>query len=622
LLVTTDLETGVKETYCRIDDGDTFIYKASLGFDTDGEHRLTYWGVDGANNKEKEKILVLRVDSSLKGAGGRDASGRYSRQWYADEKGELTGAVDIPFYILLSTSEKSDGQQYLLDLPKLAADTGQSIVFRKGGTVNLQLQAGGPKGRADMFQVKIDALPPVTRVIFTGATAYETGGEVYYGTGLTAAFEARDEQKGIVSGCKETYVSLDDTPFFLYKEPLHVFSREKKYRFRYYSVDNVGNPEEVKEMGFTVDTTPPVTTWKVSGMALGRILSPQSLVDLSAVDNLTGVKDIFYRFDDQPEKKYGRTLGTAELRKLSPGEHVMYFYALDQTGNREKNGELSFYFDTAGHTVELRVAGDRYDKGQVVYVSPRSRLGFTAAGEQTPIKNIVYRVDGGQETQYNNVFFQLAEETGKYILGYWGSDAVGNITKKETQVMFIDAAPPQTRVKLDGPIFRNRYSTFAAARTMIELTADDEYSGVKTIYYRVDGSPAREYRQPFPLQTAGKHTLTYYASDMVNNMEKIQQMTIHIDNEPPDLRVTYNIMPRKDPEKGIPVFTGNLVIGFSAVDAQTEVDKIIYRFNNGKEHLYRNLVSEFEAGKVYALNVYAVDRLGNKREQTVVFRVE
>jgi len=630
-LVSTDLEAGVKEIRYNIDGGETSVYKDFLKFETNGRHTLTYWGVDGANNGEGEKKLELRVDNSLKGTDGND-SGRYPRQWYADKTGKLTGTVDIPFYLLLATSDKDNGQWFLLDLPKLGADTGQSVMFKKGGTAYLQLQAGGPGGRADMFQVQIDALPPVTRAVLSGAKTYEAGGEVYFGPGLTVAVDARDDGKGTVSGYRETYVSLDDSPFFTYKTPLNIFSREKAYRFRYYSVDNVGNAEEVKEMKFTVDTTPPVTTWKVSGMTQGRILSPQSLIELSAVDNLTGVKELFYRFDAQPEKKYGRPLEKSELGPLAMGEHVLYFYAQDQTGNREKTGELSFYFDTAQHTLELKVTGDRHDKGEVMYVSPRSRLGFAAAGaEQTPIKNILYQVDGGQEILYDNTFFQPPgasgasggnSASGRHILSYTGSDAVGNTSKKQTRVLLVDTEPPRTRIKIGDPVYRDRYSTFAGSRTLMELAAEDDHSGVKAIYYRVDGSPAKEYRGPFSVQAGGKHTLTYYAVDMVNNSEKPIQMAFQIDNEPPELQVTYNAEPRKDSVDGIPVYPRDLAIGFNAVDWQTEVDKIIYRFNNGKELLYRNLVSDFEPGKVYTLTVYALDRLGNKREQSVVFRVE
>ncbi|MDQ1352284.1 MAG: hypothetical protein QG657_2590, partial [Acidobacteriota bacterium] len=349
------------------------------------------------------------------------------------------------------------------------------------------------------------------------------------------------------------------------------------------------------------------------------------------VDNLTGVKEIFYRFDDGPEKKYGGSLETSELGRLTMGEHVLYFYAQDQTGNPEKTGELSFYFDTAQHTLELKVTGDRHDKGEVVYVSPRSRLGFAAAaaaGEQTPIKNILYQVDGGRETRYDNTFFQppgangASGAGGRHILSYTGSDAVGNTTKKEVQVIFIDTEPPQTRLKIGNPVYRDRYSTFAGSRTLMELAAEDDHSGVKAIYYRVDGSPAKEYRGPFSVQAGGKHTLTYYAVDMVNNSEKPLQMAFQIDNDPPELRVTYNAEPRKESVDGIPVYPRDLVISFNAVDAQTEVDKIIYRFNNGKEYLYRSLVSDFEPGKVYRLTVYALDRLGNKQEKTAVFKVE
>lgn len=145
---------------------------------------------------------------------------------------------------------------------------------------------------------------------------------------------------------------------------------------------------------------------------------------------------------------------------------------------------------------------------------------------------------------------KISDLPRRYVLTYSGSDAVGNTGKIHTRVIVVDAEQPQTHLKLDGPVYRDRYSTFAVSRTLMELSAVDDHSGIKAIYYRVDGSPAKEYRGPFSIQAGGKHTLTYYAVDMTNNSEKPLQMAFQIDNEPPTLQINYNVEPLKNSGDG------------------------------------------------------------------------
>jgi hypothetical protein len=377
----------------------------------------------------------------------------------------------------------------------------------------------------------------------------------------------------------------------------------------------------VREITFTVDTTPPVTHWQVSGKTAGRILSSQSVITLSAVDNLSGVKAIYYRFGKQKEKKYRGILAAGVLRGLPEGEHTLFYYAADNTGNKEEPHELSFFLDHTSPALTLEVHGDRHRQGNTLFVSRRSRIGLAASDRRTPVKDIRYQISEGKITQYRTPF-QLPRESSRHTVCYCSIDGVGNMGKKQTQLVITDTTPPETKIRLQGPVFTDRFRSFASPRTNIELMASDDQSGVKAIYYRIGGQPVKEYVRPFRITAPGTHTIEYYASDRVNNKEPSKKMTVYVDKDPPLLKINYNAVPKKDPETGVLIFPGNLLVSLTAEDKHTEVDKIIYRLNEGEEHLYRNPLSGFERGKVITLEVFAVDRLGNTAGAAVSFRVE
>ena len=627
-LVPADLEAGVKETRYRVNDGESTVYTGPLSFEKDGEYTLAYFTVDGVGNRETEKDLTLKVDNSLEDPGFRTTHGKYPRQWYVDDGGELTGPPGRPFYLVLSNTEnpgKETGVSVLLDLKKLGEDTGKPITFKEGGVNALRLSVRGPVKPVEpgIFQVRIDAVPPRTLAVFSGAEKYRSGKELYFGPGLSLSFTGEDNKTGIRSGYCETFVSVNDTAFFTFSAPLTVFSREKRYRCRYYSVDNVGNAEEVREAVFSVDTTPPVTTWEVTGTTEGRVFSSRSVITLSASDNLSGVRSLFYRFDEGKERKYRGALAAGVLGRLPDGEHILYYFAEDNTGNREDPHELSFYLDHRGPVVSLGVSADHYEKGSVLYVSGRSRIRLGASDPGSLVKGIRYRIDGGGMNEYHGPFpVPPSGGSGRHTLRFFAVDGVGNVCEQQSRTLSLDTTPPETKLRLTGPVFKNRYRDFACPQTGFELTAHDTQSGVQRINYRIDGSPVKEYTRSFRIAGGGPHTIEYRSLDRVNNNEPWNKTKIIVDDQPPVLKITYNVIPRKDAESGILIFPENLLIDLIASDTYTEVDKIIYRLNDGKERLYRNPLSDFGAGKTFVLKVLAVDRLGNTVKETVTFRIE
>ncbi|MCP5103338.1 MAG: hypothetical protein GY950_08165, partial [bacterium] len=97
---------------------------------------------------------------------------------------------------------------------------------------------------------------------------------------------------------------------------------------------------------------------------------------------------------------------------------------------------------------------------------------------------------------------------------------------------------------------------------------------------------------------------------------------LQVDKKPPKLRFAYDREPLfKEPGSGLPVFPGGVLVYLAAQDEETEVDRVTYTLNGGPEVLYRNPLTHFEAGKMIVLKALAVDRLQNRSQVTLKFRV-
>lgn len=641
ILTASDLEAGVKEIRYTIDNGEQQLYDKPLTFETDGEYCLTYYAVDHVNNIENKKKLQLIVDNSPLQTGFQVPPVKFPKQWFKNNDGRLMGSVNHPFFLQLSPDKnftgngKGDaGPVFFLDLKKLLDESGQAVTFKKQGVNYLHIPRGKNGKQGDTFQVLIDSLPPVSGPDFSGAQRYvapptgQNGKTIFYGPGLTLRFSGKDRAgkrksktgPNLVSGFNQVFVSIDGSEFFTYASPLKIFSREKIYKCSYYAVDNVGNAEKVKNLQFTVDTTPPSTRREITGLKSGRILSSRSVISLSAEDNSSGVRGIYYGFDGNAPKPYRGAIGAARFKRLKDGEHRLVFYAVDNVGNKEKSRKISFYMDHGGPRVILKVKGDQYEEHNTIYVSGRSRVSLTAVDRKTDVESIRYRIGGNETKEYEHPF-PLQGPDRAYSLRYTGIDSVGNTGKGQTQRFVLDKLPPETDFKFDGPVFRDRFSQYISPGTKIQLTAADTGAGIETVYYKLDSGKLKHYSMPFQITAPGVHTIKYYAADRVKNTEKQKQFKVYVDNQPPELQVKYNVSPMRTRDKNILEFPDYLLVSLLADDANTEVDRIIYRLNSGQEKLYRNPLSSFEPGKIYRLWVAAYDRVGNKTETKVTFRV-
>jgi len=189
-----------------------------------------------------------------------------------------------------------------------------SLSLEKRISASTQMNKGGSRD---------DTTPPVTVAVFDPPS--ECG---WWQPGVTLTLNATDDESGV----NVTYVQVDEEAWVVYTHCLS-FGYEGCFVVRFYSVDNAGNVEDVKQVDVRIDATPPIVTcsldppspdgnngWYVSNIA----------VTVNATDPLSGVKLLWWRYSDSQE--WQNYTGPFNLT-----EHHSSFetYSEDNAGNTE-----------------------------------------------------------------------------------------------------------------------------------------------------------------------------------------------------------------------------------------------------------------------------------------------
>jgi parallel beta-helix repeat protein len=126
-----------------------------------------------------------------------------------------------------------------------------------------------------------------------------------------------------------------------------------EYTVQYYSVDGTGYRESLKEETVILDNSPPNTSLSLVDTTTGKIR-------LSAKENTGGsgigqasTSGIYYKLDSAQSYTYVQS-GVKELTNVANGAHTVYYYSVDNLGNKEVeksstfSGGLSYTFCSSG----------------------------------------------------------------------------------------------------------------------------------------------------------------------------------------------------------------------------------------------------------------------------------
>jgi len=125
-----------------------------------------------------------------------------------------------------------------------------------------------------------DIYPPKTRI---SQNPYQPNGKNgWYDTNVSVRLYTCD-----ISGINSTFYRVNEGDWNVYTSPVNLTKDGKEILFEFYSVDKVGNKEDVKSKIFNIDKTPPNTTLKSSFIIKGMNIYIKFI--LNAKDETSGM---------------------------------------------------------------------------------------------------------------------------------------------------------------------------------------------------------------------------------------------------------------------------------------------------------------------------------------------
>ena len=545
---------------------------------------------------------------------------------YKAQDGKLYINKSLPLYLRIATSPEANAESHLLESEDSKAysnpmylDTEGYNTVRSPSKVDTATKEVVYPIQDIIFELYADSKAPSTKIDIDKKLSFKKEDVNYYGEKLTLSFTRYDA----TSGVEGTYISIDGAPYKKYQEEIEL-NEEKRYHIQYYSVDHVGNVEEVNKTKIHIDISNPETKLEVVKDKYEDILSPRSEIKLTANDDGSGIHSVFYSLDEGTLKKYNNTL---KISGLKEGEHSIVYYAEDNVSNKEERQTFSFYLDKTPPMIVDELLGNTFIANGKEYASGRSRIKLTAMDNKAGVKEIRYSINDGEFRSYNQPFY--LNKAGSLNIKTFVTDNVNNQTIKtimanKANLSYVDLSGPKPGYRLEGPSFISHDTAFIRKSTKILLSAMDEESGLKRIEYNIDNQPISEYENALSLDSDGLHQLNYTAYDNVDN-SNTKSLILFVDESGPEIFHRFSISSEKYKSKEgkkIPVYPSHVVLFLSATDEHVGYDKMHYTIEGEPTKRYTTLIDGFKEGNLYEMDVEARDKLGNKSAIRIEFFIE
>jgi len=341
-----------------------------------------------------------------------------------------------------------------------------------------------------------DLTPPKTYYTITGISEGEI---IAVNTKITLTAEDS------LSGLQSILYKIDDGSFMVYKEgtfiPIARLS-DGDHKLVFYSVDKVGNKEPETVFPFYLDKTAPIIAADVLGdryMMDDKIFfSGRTKMKLTAIDNKSGVQDIFYSINGEKFAKYEQPFYLPSVQ----GTHIIKYFATDKMENNSGAGTSSFeqykhvvsriYVDLTGPILSYEIIGEKYRTRDTVFISDKTKIKFNSVDKESGQQYISYSLNADpDETRYSEPF-QLKEAGYKHIV-FYGYDNVNNRNRAEFEV-FVDNSGPEIKynfnitpkgIKDQLPVYPGDVVLF--------LAATDQLVGAKNIFYSLNDGLELKY---------------------------------------------------------------------------------------------------------------------------------
>jgi hypothetical protein len=547
--------------------------------------------------------------------------GGSEKGYYLDTAKRYFHRLDLPVYIRIASSPTNEGvllagqkiTEKKLDVQPIMLDGHGKHILRHNDALD-------PENTFE-YIIYGDGLAPTASARFATPHVYVGKGGRAYGRDLKVALQAQDE----MSGVETLFFRLDSLGFAPYTGEFGV-ATEGPHQVQYYGIDHVGNKAPVKTETFTVDVTPPTSTYNIVGVAENNVISVSTKIYFTATDNIVGVAKTSYKFDDAATWSTASNGAVLPTQQLAEGPHTLTYYSTDHLDNAESPRTYSFFLDKTAPIMSADALGDKYIVGNQVYFSGRTKLKLTAVDNKAGVKKTFYSIDGGPYQVYDQPFY-MPDRSGNHIIRYYGEDNMGNEGvqgadnpryqeyKHNVSAVYVDLTGPQLSFAFEGKSFKKGDKAFIGPTTSIKLTAVDKEAGLQRIAYAYgDVTTETPYTTPLSLTSQATYDLHIIGYDNVNNRNVIRTSFV-VDTTPPNIFNHFSTAPANG--EGYPSYAK---LFLAAEDDQTDCQAIYYSVNGEPKKEYRGSVGGFKKDSEYRVMVEVEDRLGNRAQKEIAFK--
>ncbi|MGE0078651.1 MAG: hypothetical protein AB7S48_12395 [Bacteroidales bacterium] len=397
------------------------------------------------------------------------------------------------------------------------------IVFDKEGAYELRVYSVDNIGNKEEEVVRkfiIDSTPPIS-TLSTEGDRYE---DILSGRSLIQ-ITATDS-----FGVKDIRYSIDSSEFKIYTKEIQTARiKEGEHSVQWFATDKVGNKESIQTFTFFVDKTPPMVFEEILGNSymIGNkeFSSGRSQLKVAAVDNKSGIKEIYYSLNNGEFNKYIKPVVLSDIM----GTMNVKSYAVDNVNNRSQSGASSESFtmptiDITGPTLTYKLNGPRLIQHDTLWIGPSTKIQINANDQEAGVNRIVYVINNSSESEYSEPF--SIEQNGYFLIKCTGFDNVDNINFLSFE-LGVDNTAPEIFTHYSVPPYKKieEYGETIPIYTSdlkIYLGATDNVSGDINLTYSIDGGNPVNYKAPIEkFKSRTTYSIIITATDKLGN--KTQQ---------------------------------------------------------------------------------------------------
>lgn len=423
----------------------------------------------------------------------------------ADKPGDDSGAVILAWTPAVSVDTAGYrvylGSALLRDIQNPAANSAEIGGLTTGVTSQLRVTSydvhGNESQGVTIAATPLDDVPPVVTV--TGVTE-----GAYYRTDVTPQVSVFD------TNLAGQAITLNGTAY-----QLASITADGAYTLTVTGTDRSGN-QTTKSVRFTVDKTAPTIT--VANVSSGGFYNVDVVPTVTVTD--VNLKGSTATLNGQPYAS-GTPL-TAE------GAYTLAVSAEDLAGNTATQ-TVNFIIDKTPPVSTVTVGSPRYFANGNLYVSGRTDLTISANDSASGVKISEYGIDNAAFGGYGAPFNLASLPDGGHTIAYRSIDNVSNLETSKQLDVILDKTPPKTVITASDPLVEGAVNT-VSPKTTFTLAATDNLSGVKGIWYRIDGGQWQLFSAGLTLAgiKAGAHTISFSASDNVGNDEAERSVMVRL----------------------------------------------------------------------------------------------